>query len=277
MAKSILTQSSLRRVLLLVLGLTVLLAARSSAESALLIPYPRELGVIPASTYDDSGKRIGDASIELRKSDIGGLVLEVESGSQDGAGNKLSAELEVIEVEGERRLRLLKERSQSFDPEGKPLVLLEIDHRSGEASCTPSGKSRKHAKVVKLPQVDRVANVPLHLLFEPLVHREIDHLDVQVFFCLGGPRILNFRATAKDLPQPEASPGPGIRQVSYSAAGGSLISWVAKHIGPTIYFWFRDETPYPYMGHYLPLYSGGPEVYIIREGIEPSLVIRDPK
>lgn len=264
------------RSLLLAGALCLVCAAHASAESGLILPYPSEFGVIPASTYDDQAHRIGAASIEVqRNQETGHILLEVTSGSDEGARNTLSAELEEIEHEGKRKLRVIYERSQSFNPKGKPLVILEIDHRKREASCTPPGKSRKYAKVVQLEDQDRVANVPLHLLFDPLVRGEIDSMDVQVFFCLGGPRVLNFQAVAENVPAPKGSQGPGIREVRYAAAGGSLLSWVAKKLGPTIYFWFRNEEPYRYMAHYLPLYSGGPEVYVVREGVDPTLVIRD--
>jgi hypothetical protein len=269
------SRSTTLRSLLLACGLLLLWTAPAFAKSALIFPYPREFGVIPASTYNDAGKRIGDASINVEKTEDGKVVLTATSGQEGGAGNTLSATLEVIDVAGKPALRVLYERSQSFDPKGKPLVVLEVDHEKREASCTPPGKNREHAKIVTLEDQDRVANVPLHLLFRPLVEGEIDEIDVNVFFCLGGPRILNFRATARDIGPAPGSNGNEIREVSYAAAGGSLISWVAKKLGPTIYFWFEGKRPSKYMAHYLPLYSGGPEVYVVREGVDPTLVIRE--
>jgi hypothetical protein len=266
-----------------ILGLAVVLCfsielaltppARS--ESDLRIPYPEEFGVIPAGTYDETGHRIGAAALNVDRADDGGVSLTVQSGFDGGAQQIVRADFEAYEFEGKTVLRLLRERSQSFDPDGKPLVILEIDHQLGKASCTPPDGSKSASDTIDLPEQDRVANVPLNLLFTPLVQREIEKLETQVFFCLGGARLMQFAARAVAVPSKEGSDEPAMLKVIYEPNVNLLFNWAAKALAPKILFWFDSgkSEPRRYLGHRLPLYTNGPVVYVIRDGVSPKALV----
>ena len=36
---------------------------------------------------------------------------------------------------------------------------------------------------------------------------------------------------------------------------------------PQLAMWFEAEAPYRWMGHRIPLYGGGPDVFVVREGV----------
>ncbi len=247
----------------------------ASAESALELPYPHPAMFAPiaVSTYDDAGQRVGDASIQFEHLDNEHVALRLRSGFDGGARLELDAELEPTQVGEVRKLRVLRERSQAFDPDGKPLVILLIDHEKGEASCTPPTGEGGSPSAIDLPSPDRVVNVPLNLLFQRLGQGRTDVVETQAFFCLGGARLMGFTGELAREREGEQRDGRRIREVRYRPDGKSLFSWAAKAFAPKISFWMDIDDTSAYVAHRMPLYSKGPVVYVIADGIEPSWVI----
>lgn len=250
-------------------------AAPAEAESALELPYPspNSFGEFPASTYDENGLRVGSGLIAITRLENGHVALRVRSGFDGGAWTELDAELEPIGQAANPKLRVLHERSQSYDAEGTQLVTLFIDHVKGEASCTPPESDGGKASLLTLPSPDRVVNVPLNLLFETLRTGEVEIVQTQVFFCLGGARMLGFAGKLSDERTAPDARGRRIREVRYGPDGKSFISWAAKAMAPKISFWMDVNHGGAYVAHRMPLYSGGPVVYVILDTIDPSAVI----
>jgi hypothetical protein len=98
-------------------ALTVVhLVASADAESTLLLPYPSEVGSIPAASYDAKGLPIGPASINFEETREGLFRLIVDTGISDGARSHVEAEFEVV---GDRQaLRLLREQSEAHNEDG---------------------------------------------------------------------------------------------------------------------------------------------------------------
>jgi len=258
--------------LVLIIAIGCLAAAEAAGESDLRIPYPENFGVIAAATYDEQGRRVGGADLNIELLENGNVTLRVRSGFDGGAQQIVEAELAPFEYDGTKMLRLLRESSRSFDPDGKPLVVLQIDHQEGRATCTPPTGKKKASNTIDLPQNDRVANVPLNLLFTPLALGEIDKLDTQVFFCLGGARLMKFAGRAVDAASLVKDDDLMMRKIIYEPNVSVLYNWAAKALAPKIMFWF-DAKQTKYLAHRLPLYTDGPVVYVIREGISPRAII----
>jgi hypothetical protein len=259
----------------LALASLLLLAHTGSpgAESMLEMPYPKTVGEIPASTYDLDLQRLGPASVQILRLEDGNVTMDMTSGVEGGAKNVLRAVMEPIGDASDPKLRLVHERSQSFDPSGKPLVILEIDHRKGVATCTPPGGDGSKTKRVELPADDRVANVPLNLLFVPLVEGKVERMEFQVFLCLGGARILKFAATVSDIVGRTDAGEKRVRKIEYGPDEGKVFNWLASAVGPSLVFWFDLESEdLKYIAHQMPLYSRGPEVVILREGFPTSIL-----
>jgi len=246
--------------IILACACALLVAGPAAARSALVLPYPPSIGSIPAATYDDYGNRIGDAELTYEKKPDGNIYLRAVASMQDGARNLIEAEFaEIGKGEG---LRVLWERSLSHDEGGKPLVLVEVDHERGEARCNPPEGSGEDVEVLKLPKNDRVANTVMSLLFLPLVRGEEKNLKYQSFLCRGGARFMDFVAKRGD----EGATGELI-EISFGPDLGWVISRVAASLVPKLRFWFDPALEGDYIAHRMPLYGGGPEVVVTRDGV----------
>ena len=103
-------------------------------------------------------------------------------------------------------------------------------------------------------------NIPLNLLFAPLVYDEVKQVDFQLFLCRSRPRLVDFRGAIAQRTQ------RGFARVTYSPNVG-LLSVVARAFVPRLVFWFDPTASNPWIGHRLPLYSSGPEIVVLRDGI----------
>ncbi len=258
-------------MLLLVFGITSWSGVADS-KSSLLLPYPPDIGHVPAVTFDSTGRAVGDSEFSLQALQNGRFLMRVSMSIKDGAENRIRAELETVAT-GENdspRLRILTERSQSFDADGRAMRLLFIDHTSGIASCTPAGGTTEDAVTIALPEDDRVANVPLNLLFLPLARGEVERVHFQLFVCQDGPRIHDFIALRGGPPREFGD--SSILEVRYGPDVGRVISWVASRILPRLSFWFDTNRDGTYVGHRMPLYSKGPDVLMIRKDVSPPAI-----
>jgi hypothetical protein len=252
-----------------VLGLAVS-ALPSHAASRLLLPYPHRFGVIPAATYDEAGRRVGTTTLEIARTPAGTVRLLVDAGVDGGAANRATAELAVVEPG--RSLRLLRQESHPVDEDGRPLVVMRIDHEKGEATCTTPDEPGERVTRFALPAEDRVANVPLNLLFLPLATGERERIDFQVFLCRSGPRLVDFTATVAARVEPGLP--HGVVEVRYRPDLGRVLSFLAAPVLPRFALWYdADDGQGTYLGHRMPLYTQGPEVVVIRDGVAPGPLI----
>ena len=51
-----------------------------------------------------------------------------------------------------------------------------------------------------------------------------------------------------------------------------LLSPLARQLVPKLSFWFDPRAPYGWIAHRLPLYTGGPEVLVVRQGISTAML-----
>jgi hypothetical protein len=229
-----------RRGALLALGLAaaMLVPRLGWAESQLRLPAPSVFGDIAAGTYDEEGYRVGPAMMRTQKLDDGRVRLSVESGFA-GAARTL-ARAELAPLEDGVTLRILSQESRSFDEDGNPLGVLFVDHVKRIASCTPAPDSEKEIKRFELPILDRVANVPLTLLFQQLVSGEANHVEFQIFACLGGPRLLDARAS---LEKEVNGATPHLVEVHYNLDLGPVLTSFVRPFVPRMSIWFDPQNP----------------------------------
>jgi hypothetical protein len=238
-------------------------AGVARAESALRLPYPETFGAIPASTYDTNHRRVGAASIVIENLDDSRVRLVVESGIDGGAQTIATAELEA--VDDGRFLKLLKEESRSVDANGIPMGVLSIDHESGVASCNKPDGDGMATERITLPEQDRVANVPLNLLFLPLVEGTADEVTFQLLLCRFGARLVDI--DARIAPRSVSGEDENrIVEVEYQPNFGRFLSLVAEKWIPKLSIWFDPRVSNPWVAHRIPLYSKGPEVFVVRDG-----------
>jgi hypothetical protein len=253
-------------LLLLLTSCLCAYALRANAESALSLPFPDRFGVIPAVTYDAEGHPIGHGLLRVERRENGSVWIEAETGIDSGGENTVSAELEPVGDGSE--LRLVAQFSRSHDEIGDALGLLHIDHRAHQARCFPPREngSAPEPQVLELPAQDRVANVPLNLLFLPLVRGEEKRVDFQILLCRGGPRLVDAKGTV--MRREAHGTGNGdLVEIEYELDLPSALAIMARPFLPRISMWFDSQEPGSWLGHRMPLYTKGPTVLVVRSGV----------
>jgi hypothetical protein len=243
--------------------LSLLAASGSWAESALRLPWPTAFGDIVADTYDEDGLRVGDAQLHmLKKRD--GLVELVASSGIEGA-ERTTATARLDQPAGETSLRPVYQSSRSFDALGNALGLLAVDHERQEAICTHASNGKEER--ISLPREDRVANVPLNLLFLPLVRGEAEVIDFQFVLCRFGARLLDAQAAVAERRNQD---GEEYVEIQYNLNLGSFLNRLASPFLPRLSVWFDSQQTGSWVGHRMPLFSKGPTVVVMRSDVTPS-------
>jgi hypothetical protein len=239
-------------------------AVPARAESQLRLSVPEAFGTVPAATYDTSRKRVGDAHLVLEQLEDRRVRIVAESGYDGGARNVATALLEPAGAPN--AFQPVLQESRTFFGDGSLRSTLAVDHRARTATCGRAQGDTLQLERIELPPADRVANVALSLLFEPLVRGDAGSLAFQLFLCEGGARVMDFEAHVER--RAAGAHGPGsLVEVRYRPDLGAVASLVAEHLVPRLSFWFDPQAAQPWLAHRLPLYSKGPEVMVVRDGI----------
>jgi hypothetical protein len=262
-------QILVRLALLLVAAAFCLAPTPGVAESALELAAP-SLGEVSGDTYDEQGRRVGSAAVRVEELPDGMVELELRSGIDGAEHTVLNARL--ARIEGENRYRPVFQSSRSFDASGKTLGLLSVDHLRSEVVCDPPVGGGGETQRLALPALDRVANVPLNLLFLPLARGDAQRVDFQFVLCRGGPRVLP--ATAQVVKVTNGSPGAHdhVVEVRYQLDLGPVLTRLAGPFLPQLSMWLDADRPDAWLGHRVPLFSQGPTVVVMRSGFDPALL-----
>ncbi len=244
------------------------LVGGASAESKLVLSMPGELGSVAANTFDMDGNPLGQSGLDIEKRPDGSYFMQIDIRIEDGARNHVEATLLPLDtfIQGRKGLRVVHQESQTTLESGEALPKLVIDHGAGVARCVPDGMPADQAPSVELPEDDRVANVPMPLLFISLVKGEVERIPFQVVLCRGKPKLR--RLVALRIEDPIERNGRTIVEVRYGPDIGKALSSFAARLIPQFSFWFDGKTA-NYLAHRMHLYSGGPEILLIREGVTP--------
>ena len=247
-------------------------ASPARGESTLSLSPPESFGEIAADTYDEDGRRVGSANLRIQRLSSGNVMMEVQTGIDGSARSAASAELAPNGADG--TLRLVRERTQAVDETDTPMGVTTIDHTAGVAQCGKPEGSDDEPVQVELPSEDRVVNVPLNLLFQPLVRGETEIVDFQVLLCRArGARIVSAQAKVADASQED---GDRLVEIRYSLDFGPILSRLAAPFMPQLSFWFEGNSPGAWVGHRMPLFSKGPTVFVVRSGFSPNLLGAQP-
>ncbi|HKJ24147.1 MAG TPA: hypothetical protein VKB65_04945 [Myxococcota bacterium] len=247
-------------------------ATHAAAESSIVLPLPPRFEEIAATTYDaETGKAVGGGFIRFERRGETGARMEGATGIDGGAHTNLLAEFAVLPGDG--GLRLLRQESRSVDVAGQAMGVLEIDHRAGEGRCTgPSlGGDPPETRTVELPADDRLVNVPMNLLFQPIVRGERQEIRFQILLCGGGPRIVTAVARVAET-EAQSVDGSRLVRIRYELSLPKLLSRMVARWLPHLSFWFDPDEAGAWIGNEMPLYSKGPTVLVVRRGFTPALL-----
>ena len=252
----------------LVLSAFTIVASSSAAESLIRLPRLSGPAGLAVTTFDPTGHAIGNSSFKVEELAEGLRKLTIKMAVHDGGQNLSEVTLAPVPPgqAGAGDLRLVEERSQSTRADGVRLDLLVIDHVAGRASCIPDKGGAAAARHVDLPDRERVVNVPMQLLFQPLVQGEVEEIRFQLILCTDGPQLQEMIAVR----------GPGfvhegreIVEIRYGPDLGKAVAFFASRLLPSLSFWF-DAKDGAYVGHRMPLHRKGPDVVLVRSGLMPK-------
>ena len=249
-------------------------SANAWAESQVLLPMPEVIEDVAATTFDDKGRAIGSSSFAVENLEPDLRRMKIEMAVDGGGINRSEAILatvnQAVDSAGKpvdpHWLRLLQERSQATRADGTSLDLLVIDHVAGRASCYPADdEALERGKHVDLPSDDRVVNVPMQLLFQPLAGGQVDDVHFQITLCRNGPVLHDMIAVRGPRSKRD---GRTVIEIRYGPDLGRTVAWFASRLLPSFSFWF-DENTGEYLAHRMPLHTKGPEILLVRKGLAP--------
>jgi hypothetical protein len=276
-----------RAAALLLLGLCLLPVRTSQAISTVMLEAPQVLEAIGATTFDEHGIAVGESSFDIETEPDGVRLMRVTMAIKGGGSNVSQATLapfnlntsdssdsinlqpnDGLAVPAENSgvtLRIIEERSQATRADGVSLPLLVIDHQRGRVSCYPADQDPSAGQHVDIPGEDRVVNVPMQLLFMPLVRGEVDDIHFQIATCVPDPKLNQMIAVRGPT---IVRDGRKIVEIKYGPDFGKTVAWFASRLLPSFSFWFDTESG-NYLGHRMPIHREGPEVVLVRSGLTP--------
>jgi len=235
-----------------------------AAESAFVLETPIVAENIHVTTFDKKGRAVGASVFEVETDETGALHLSVTMAIEGGGRNVSEAIL--VPVGPERTFRILEERSQATRADGISLDYLVIDHAKRRVSCYPPDRDLTQGQHVELPEDDRVVNVSMQLLFQPLVSGEVKDLRFQIALCRDGPVLYKMVAVRGPTTH---NADRDVLEVRYGPDLGNAVAWFASRLLPRFSFWF-DTRDGSYLGHRMPLHRKGPKILLVRQGLTPS-------
>lgn len=241
-------------ILSVVLLLQLSLGAASHAESSFVLDSPPDFETLEGASFGEDGARNGSARVGVTPMTEGRVRLESFSKLDTGAQMHALADLSPV-AGGNYRVSFQTTESRTSD--GRSLGLLEIDHLAKRARCTDR-ETNKTTELVLAPR-DRVMNVPMHLFFLPLVRGERETLEFEILLCRPEPKLYAFKAWV------QSGGSKGVQEVRYAPDLG-MISILAQPMVPRLAFWFDQRSPHRWLAYRVPLYRGGPEITVVRDG-----------
>lgn len=224
---------------------------------------PDRFGSVPATSYDANGRPNGLAQLSMVHAGDGAVRVGVHVVLDDGIHANLRA---TLEPRAHNMLQLIRERAEVLGPQGARISQMQIDHRHGWARCTGAdGKT----DAVALPHPDRVANIPMNLLFRPLVDGQKQQVNFQTLLCGDPARIINTQAILTQN-MPRLFQGHRLVEIRYRFDLGPVLSMLARPFLKHVTFWFEPAAPVPWVAHRIPLYAQGPTIMIMRNALRPA-------
>ena len=226
--------------------------------------------------YDPTGTRLlGRAHYTVTQHDS---VVTIE-GRNDFIDGQRDVEHETLKsAEGELP-RLLTYEHDFFDAHGAAQLTASADAVTGKTSCAKyeNGRGTIETAVLQFPP-DTYAGADVLVPVADQFRRGATDLDIHVFDCALGPRILTLHA---DLARAPWSFRPHDGELARADAH-PVFGWfnlLLKPFVPTIRMWFDPLRDYAFVGGMLSRYYRGPEVLLvsIRPAVKPQPAFERPE
>jgi len=211
--------------------------------------------------YDSTGsKLLGRSRYTTTQRDD---VITIK-GSNDFDDGERDVEHETLEATGGDLPRLLTYEHNYFDAHGAPQLGATANATTGKTSCAKfeNGSGTTQTAVLQFPPDTYAGASVLVPIADRLRRGEATDLDIHVFDCAMGPRILNLHA---DLARSSWSFRPHDGELA-KADAHPVFGWFnvfLKPFVPTIRLWFDPLRDYTFVGGMLARYYRGPEVMLV--------------
>ncbi len=226
--------------------------------------------------YDPTGTRLlGRAHYTVTQHDS---VVTIE-GRNDFIDGQRDVEHETLKTAEGELPRLLTYEHDFFDAHGAAQRTASADAVTGKTSCAKyeNGRGTIETAVLQFPP-DTYAGADVLVPVADQFRRGATDLDIHVFDCALGPRILTLHA---DLARAPWSFRPHDGELARADAH-PVFGWfnlLLKPFVPTIRMWFDPLRDYAFVGGMLSRYYRGPEVLLvsIRPAVKPQPAFERPE
>lgn len=226
---------------------------------------PAQAGPITQNTdlliYDPSGARLlGRAHYAVTAHD-GTVTIEGRNAYIDG---EYDVEHDTLKTADGGPARMVTYEHSFFDAQGAPQIVARANALSGESSCAKyeNGKGTIQTAVLEFPPDTYAGAGVLVPIADQLRRGDNPDLDVHVFDCAAGPRILTLHADlARALWRFRPHDGELAKAEAHPVFGWFNI--FLKPFEPTIRLWFDPLRDFAFVGGMLSRYYRGPEVLMV--------------
>jgi hypothetical protein len=243
---------------------------------------PAEVGPLTQSSdlyiYDPNGTRLlGRAHYTVVQHD-GVVTIE---GRNDFIDGECDIEHDILRSVGGGLPRMVSYEHSFFDAHGAAQIVAKADAVSGKTSCAKydSGKGMIETALLQFPPDTYAGAGVLVPVADQFRRGEATDLDIHVFDCALGPRILTLHV---DLARAPWSSLPHDGELG-KADAHPVFGWFnvfLKPFVPTIRLWFDPLRDFAFVGGTLSRYYRGPEVLLVRAAPavmpEPAFVRPEP-
>ena len=220
--------------------------------------------------YNPSGTALLGRAHYVIKQDIRSVTIDGRNSYLDG---EYDVEHDFLKAADGGIPRLITYEHSFFDAQGKPQIVSRADVPAGKASCATyhDGKGKVETAELDFPPETYAGSAVLVPIAEQM-RRAATDLDISVFDCAAGPRLLTLHADLTRSPWPLL---PHHGQLA-KADARPVFGWFnvfLKPFVPQIRLWFDPLRGFSFVGGTLSRYYRGPEIMLVSVPPKP---IRPP-
>jgi hypothetical protein len=212
--------------------------------------------------YDPTGTRLlGRALYVVTQHDD---VITIE-GRNDFLNGERDVEHDTLKVTEGELPRLLTYEHSFFDAHGAPQIIAKADAITGKTSCAKyeDGEGTLETALLQFPPDTYAGAAVLVPVADQLRRGEATDLDLHVFDCAHGPRILTLHVDLARAPWRYLPHEGELAKADAHPVFGWLTVFLKPFV-PTIRLWFDPLRDFAFVGGVLSRYYRGPEVLLVR-------------
>lgn len=247
-------------------------AAAAASEAGAIITQKPDLFI-----YDPTGtKLLGRAHYTVTQHDD----LVTIDGRNEFIDGERDLEHETLKAVPDEAPRLLSYEHSFFDTHGAPQIIATADTVTGKSSCAKyqNGESLIRNVTLQFPPDTYAGAGVLVPIADRLRRGTTTDLDLHVFDCAHGPRILSLHIDLERTPW-KYRPHDGELAEAQAHPVFGWFDVFLKPFVPTTQLWFDPRQDFVFRGGMLSRYYRGPEVLLVSTAppVKPHPVFEQPE